>query len=162
ERVDQLDRLPRAAEAADHDGRAIRNAGHGGLDVRHGLVDHRSLLVRVATRVRCANSCAFCGQSSRSLAMPPGRCRDMGFRAVKSRVGARRPRREGGAMLLTDEEKGMRDGAEGAAVAAAMDLLIRYGEALGAERLCETRNVAGTMTQPSPAKAKLVAEGGWA
>ena len=65
-------------------------------------------------------------------------------------------------MLLTDEEKRMRDGEEGAAVAAAMDLLIRYGEALGAERLCETRNVAGTMTQPSPAKAKLFAEGGWA
>ncbi|MGV3714127.1 aconitase X [Pseudolysinimonas sp.] len=65
-------------------------------------------------------------------------------------------------MRLTDEEKRMRDGAEGDAVAAAMDLLIRYGEALGAERLVETRNVAGTMTQPSPAKARLVAEGGWA
>ncbi|MEV0072741.1 aconitase X catalytic domain-containing protein [Amycolatopsis sp. NPDC050768] len=63
---------------------------------------------------------------------------------------------------LTDEEKGMRDGAEGGAVAAAMDLLIRYADALGAERLCETRNVAGTTTQPSPAKEKLVAEGGWA
>lgn len=65
-------------------------------------------------------------------------------------------------MYLTDEEKRMRDGADGEAVAAAMDLLIRYGEALGAERLCETRNVAGTMTQPSPAKAKLFEEGGWA
>ncbi|WP_129670011.1 aconitase X [Phytoactinopolyspora endophytica] len=65
-------------------------------------------------------------------------------------------------MFLTEEEKRMRDGKEGAAVAAAMDLLVRYGEALGAERLCETRNVAGTMTQPSPAKAKLVEEGGWA
>ena len=65
-------------------------------------------------------------------------------------------------MLLTDEEKRMRDGAEGEAVAAAMDLLIRYGEALGAERLVETRNVAGTMTQPSPAKRKLFEEGGWA
>lgn len=64
-------------------------------------------------------------------------------------------------MRLTDEEKAMRDGAEGPAVAAAMDLLVRYGEALGAERLCETRNVAGTMTQPSPVKAKLVREGGW-
>ncbi|HWD03146.1 MAG TPA: aconitase X catalytic domain-containing protein [Amycolatopsis sp.] len=63
---------------------------------------------------------------------------------------------------LTDEEKRMRDGAEGGAVAAAMDLLIRYADALGAERLCETRNVAGTTTQPSPAKEKLVAEGGWA
>lgn len=65
-------------------------------------------------------------------------------------------------MRLTDEEKRMRDGAEGGAVAAAMDLLIRYGEALGAERLVDTRNVAGTMTQPSPAKAQLVREGGWA
>ncbi|WP_417561600.1 aconitase X [Microbacterium sp.] len=65
-------------------------------------------------------------------------------------------------MYLTDEEKSMHAGDEGDAVAAAMDLLIRYGEALGAERLCETRNVAGTMTQPSPAKAKLFAEGGWA
>ncbi|WP_255955702.1 aconitase X [Streptomyces odontomachi] len=64
-------------------------------------------------------------------------------------------------MRLSDDEKAMRDGAEGAAVAAAMDLLIRYGEALDAERLCDTRNVAGTTTQPSPAKARLVAEGGW-
>src|SRR5215469_17029293 len=55
----------------------------------------------------------------------------------------------------------MRDGAEGPAVAAAMDLLIRYGHAVGAERLCDVRNVAGTMTQPSPVKARLVAEGGW-
>lgn len=65
-------------------------------------------------------------------------------------------------MLLTDDERRMRDGEEGAAVAAAMDLLIRYGDALGAERLVDTRNVAGTMTQPSPAKAQLVREGGWA
>ena len=64
-------------------------------------------------------------------------------------------------MFLTDEEKRMRDGAEGDAVAAAMDLLIRYGYALDAERLCDISNVAGTMTQPSPVKARLVAEGGW-
>jgi predicted aconitase len=64
-------------------------------------------------------------------------------------------------MRLTDEEKGMRDGAEGRTVAAAMDLLVRYGEALDCERLCDVRNVAGTMTQPSPAKVKLVSEGGW-
>jgi uncharacterized protein len=64
-------------------------------------------------------------------------------------------------MRLTEEEKGMLDGAEGPAVTAAMDLLVRYGEALGAERLCDIRNVAGTMTQPSPAKVKLVREGGW-
>lgn len=64
-------------------------------------------------------------------------------------------------MRLTDDEKAMLDGAEGPAVAAAMDLLVRYGEALDCERLCDVRNVAGTMTQPSPVKAKLVAEGGW-
>jgi predicted aconitase len=62
---------------------------------------------------------------------------------------------------LSDEEKAMLDGAEGPAVAAAMDLLVRYGTALDCERLCEVRNVAGTMTQPSPAKARLVEEGGW-
>ncbi|MGY0388257.1 aconitase X [Nocardioides sp. WG-D5] len=65
-------------------------------------------------------------------------------------------------MRLTDDEKAMLDGAEGRAVAAAMDLLVRYGDALGAERLCETRNVAGTTTQPSPAKTALFEEGGWA
>jgi predicted aconitase len=64
-------------------------------------------------------------------------------------------------MILTDEEKAMRDGAEGAATAAAMDLLIRYGQALDADRLCDVRNVAGTMTQPSPVKAELVKQGGW-
>ncbi len=64
-------------------------------------------------------------------------------------------------MRLTDDEKAMLDGAEGSAVAAAMDLLVRYGEALGADALCDIRNVAGTMTQPSPVKASLVREGGW-
>ncbi|HWM98994.1 MAG TPA: aconitase X [Streptosporangiaceae bacterium] len=64
-------------------------------------------------------------------------------------------------MILTDQEKQMRDGAEGAATAAAMDLLIRYGDALACDRLCDVRNVAGTMTQPSPVKERLVREGGW-
>ena len=64
-------------------------------------------------------------------------------------------------MFLTDDEKRMRDGAEGPAVAAAMDLLLRYSDALGAERLCDIRNVAGTMTQPTPVKAKIVKEHGW-
>jgi predicted aconitase len=64
-------------------------------------------------------------------------------------------------MILTDAEQAMYDGAEGPAVAAAMDLLVRYGEALDAERLVETHNVAGTMTQPSPAKTALMREGGW-
>ena len=64
-------------------------------------------------------------------------------------------------MILTDDDRRMLDGAEGPAVAAAMDLLTRYAEALDAERLCSVRNVAGTATQPSPLKARLVAEGGW-
>ena len=64
-------------------------------------------------------------------------------------------------MFLTDEEKAMRDGAEGDAVAAAMDLLLRYSYAVGAGRLCDIRNVAGTMTQPTPVKAKIVKESGW-
>lgn len=53
-------------------------------------------------------------------------------------------------MRLSDEEKAMRDGRDGDAVAAAMDLLIRYGEALGAEDLVETRNVCGTVTATTP------------
>ncbi|MFC7402527.1 aconitase X [Citricoccus sp. GCM10030269] len=64
-------------------------------------------------------------------------------------------------MLLTDDDKAMRDGRDGEAVAAAMDLLIRYGNGLDAERLCSVRNVAGTSTQPTPAKEKIAAEGGW-
>lgn len=53
-------------------------------------------------------------------------------------------------MRLTDEEKAMRDGCDGPAIAAAMDLLVRYGEALGAENLVETRNVTGTVTATTP------------
>lgn len=53
-------------------------------------------------------------------------------------------------MRLTDDEKAMADGRDGAAVAKAMDLLVRYGEALGAERLVETRNVCGTVTATTP------------
>lgn len=65
-------------------------------------------------------------------------------------------------MRLSTEERAMRDGDGGDAVAAAMDLLIRYGEGLGAERLCTVKNVAGTTTQPTPAKTQLLREGGWA
>jgi predicted aconitase len=53
-------------------------------------------------------------------------------------------------MHLTDEEKAMRDGRDGAALARAMDLLVRYGEALGAEDFVETRNVCGTVTATTP------------
>lgn len=53
-------------------------------------------------------------------------------------------------MKLTDQEKAMLDGAEGPARAKAMDLLVRYGEALGAERLVDTNNVCGTMVATNP------------
>lgn len=44
---------------------------------------------------------------------------------------------------LTDDESAMRDGRDGAAAAKAMDLLIRYADALGAEDFVYTNNVAG-------------------
>jgi len=53
-------------------------------------------------------------------------------------------------MKLTDEEKHMLDGKEGPAVQKAMDLLVRYGEALGAERLIQTNNVSTTVVASSP------------
>src|SRR4029079_13323452 len=46
-------------------------------------------------------------------------------------------------MRLTDQEKAMLDGAEGPARQKAMDLLIRYGEALGAESFVDVANIAG-------------------
>lgn len=46
-------------------------------------------------------------------------------------------------MRLNDDEKAMRDGEMGPAVAKAMDLLIRYGEALGADDFVYTDNIAG-------------------
>ena len=62
-------------------------------------------------------------------------------------------------MRLTDYEKAMRDGVYGAAKARAMDLLLRYGEALGAERLVETNNVAGAFNASTPSVRALVARG---
>ena len=62
-------------------------------------------------------------------------------------------------MRLTDHEKAMLDGAHGAAKARAMDLLLRYGEALGAERLVETNNVAGAFNASTPSVRALAARG---
>lgn len=53
-------------------------------------------------------------------------------------------------MKLSDDEKAMRDGRDGPTIARAMDLLIRYGKALGAEDFVETRNVCGTVTATTP------------
>jgi len=59
-------------------------------------------------------------------------------------------------MKLTDTEKMMLDGQEGLAVQKAMQLLVRYGDALGAERLVDTNNVCGAVTAPTPEKLEMV------
>jgi predicted aconitase len=46
-------------------------------------------------------------------------------------------------MILADDEKAMLDGAAGVAKQKAMELLVRYAEALGAERFVDTSNIAG-------------------
>jgi predicted aconitase len=62
---------------------------------------------------------------------------------------------------LTDDEMAMRDGAQGAAVARAMDLLIRYADALGAEDFVATNNVAGVPgSSPQWVKDHYAADGG--
>ena len=48
-------------------------------------------------------------------------------------------------MILADDEKRMLNGEDGKAVQKAMEMLVRYGEALGAERLVDTSNVGGYM-----------------
>ncbi|MGQ0731271.1 aconitase X [Acidovorax sp.] len=53
-------------------------------------------------------------------------------------------------MQLTPDEKAMLDGRDGPAVQAAMDLLMRYGRALGAERLVETNNVVASISATTP------------
>ncbi|OGO32644.1 MAG: hypothetical protein A2Z29_05450 [Chloroflexi bacterium RBG_16_56_11] len=59
-------------------------------------------------------------------------------------------------MKLTDAEKALLQGSEGPARQKAMELLVKYGEALGAEKLVETNNVcvsltAGAYSTPRPA-----------
>jgi hypothetical protein len=56
-------------------------------------------------------------------------------------------------VLLNDDEKRMYAGEQGPAVQKAMDLLVRYGEALGAERLVDTQNVCGA-TSSRPASGR--------
>ncbi|HEX7081234.1 MAG TPA: aconitase X catalytic domain-containing protein [Gammaproteobacteria bacterium] len=52
-------------------------------------------------------------------------------------------------MHLTDDEKAMLDGREGKARQKAMQLLVRYAEALGADRFVDVTNVAGVPGQPN-------------
>jgi predicted aconitase len=64
-------------------------------------------------------------------------------------------------VALTDAERAMLDGAQGPAVGKAMDLLIRYADALGAERFVETNNVAGVPgSSPQWVKDHYAADGG--
>jgi predicted aconitase len=53
-------------------------------------------------------------------------------------------------MRLSADEQAMLDGSRGKARQKAMDLLLRYGEALGAERLVDTNNVCGTVGASTP------------
>jgi predicted aconitase len=62
-------------------------------------------------------------------------------------------------MRLTDAEQAMLDGQAGRARQKAMDLLVRYGEALGAERLIGVTNVAGTWSAATPNLQKFAAQG---
>jgi len=64
-------------------------------------------------------------------------------------------------VALTREEQAMLDGESGAAIAKAMDLLVRYADALGAERFVETNNVAGVPgSSPQWVKDHYAADGG--
>ncbi|MGP0090335.1 MAG: aconitase X [Xanthobacteraceae bacterium] len=62
-------------------------------------------------------------------------------------------------MRLTDAEQAMLDGQGGRAKQRAMDLLVRYGEALGAERLVGVTNVAGTWSAATPNLQQFAAQG---
>ena len=62
-------------------------------------------------------------------------------------------------MRLTDAEQAMYDGQQGPAKQKAMDLLVRYGEALGAERFVEVNNVAGAFNASTPSVRELVKKG---
>ena len=61
-------------------------------------------------------------------------------------------------MRLTDEEKAVLDGCEGEARAHAMDLLVRYGKALGADKLVDTNNVCGGVVGSLPGRRDVLPE----
>jgi predicted aconitase len=61
-------------------------------------------------------------------------------------------------MRLKDDEKAMLAGDEGPARRMAMELLVRYGEALGAERLVDTNNAGGVFGGYGPFTKQLSEE----
>jgi len=61
-------------------------------------------------------------------------------------------------MKLRDDEKAMLDGEQGKGPQKAMELLVRYGEALGCERFVDTTNVAGVPGSTTPFLARYYAD----
>lgn len=61
-------------------------------------------------------------------------------------------------MILNSDEQAMLDGKEGLDRQKAMELLVKYGEALGAERLVNTNNVCGGVSGASPFVRKFAAK----
>jgi len=61
-------------------------------------------------------------------------------------------------MILTSDEQAMLKGREGVAKQKAMELLVKYGEALGAERMVNTNNVFGGVVAPIPFVRKFAAK----
>lgn len=61
-------------------------------------------------------------------------------------------------MQLADDEKAILDGSEGEARAHAMDLLVRYATALGAEKLVDTNNVCGGVVGALPGRRDVLPE----
>ena len=59
-------------------------------------------------------------------------------------------------MILTNDEQAILEGKEGEARAHAMDLLARYGKALGAERLVDTNNVCGGVVGSLPGRRDVL------
>jgi predicted aconitase len=61
-------------------------------------------------------------------------------------------------MKLSNDERAMLDGERGDACRKAMELLVRYGEALGCERFVDTTNVAGVPGSTTPFLANYYAD----
>lgn len=59
-------------------------------------------------------------------------------------------------MHLTDSEKATLDGADGPARAHAMDLIVKYGKALGAEKLVDTHSVCGGIVGSLPGRRTAI------
>src|SRR3984893_15255540 len=138
--------------------RALQRAGNGSVH-RHGG-GRRACARPCRQRQRASDRYRGAAQAS---ARQPGTQRPAAQNGAFDRgAPARRGEtadREDARMNLTDSEQAMLDGRAGPAKQKAMDLLMRYGDALGAERLVETNNVAGAFNASTPSVRALVAKG---